>query len=102
MRVLLNTSTTTPTLLLALGGLPLLTIISRNILGDSMSIAGLLPFDLILWAMVVVVLIVVVYFEKLPLASIGLKRPRVTTIIWGLLLLLSINFMLSPIMMWVV
>ncbi len=93
---------TIATLLLALGGPPLLTIIGRRVLGDSTSVARMLPFDLMLWAMLAVVLIVIVCAERQTLASIGLRRPRVSTFIWGALLVLGINFLLSPAVMWVV
>lgn len=52
--------------------------------------------------MLAVVLTVVVCAERQTLASIGLRRPRGSTIIWGLLLVFSINFLLAPAMMWVV
>ena len=95
-------SITIATLFLALGGPPLLAVISQYILGSSPNIYLLLPFDLILWAMFAIVLVVVIYVERLPLASIGIKRPRFTTIFWGLVLVLGINFMLSPIVMGIV
>lgn len=87
-------------LLLALGGPPLLAIISSRLLGDSTSLARMLPFDLILWAMLVGVLAVVVFAEKQTLASIGFRWPRGSTIIWGVLLVIGINFLLGPAVMW--
>lgn len=89
-------------LLLALCGPPLLSIVSQRVLGDSTSVTRMLPFDLILWAMLALVLAVVIYVERQPLASIGLKQPRGTTIIWAVLLVLSINFILAPALMWIV
>jgi membrane protease YdiL (CAAX protease family) len=62
----------------------------------------MLPFDLMLWAMFGVVLTVVVRVEKRTLDSIGFRQLRPLTIVWGLLLVFGINFVLSPIAMWVV
>jgi uncharacterized protein len=88
-------------LFLALCGPPLLSIVSQRVLGDSTSVARMLPFDLILWAMLALVLAVVIYVERQPLASIGFRQPRRATIVWAVLLVLSINFTLAPALMWV-
>jgi uncharacterized protein len=83
-------------LLLALAGPPLLTIVARRTLGDALSVARILPFDLALWAMLAVVLWVVVRVERQPLASIGLHRPRWSTLAWALVLLVGISFVVVP------
>lgn len=87
-------------ILLALGGPPLLTIVAKSILGDSPSMVMTLPFDLILWGLLAAILIVVVRIERQPLASIGLKPPRWTTLLWGLALTFAITFVLAPAMTW--
>ena len=87
---------TIATLLLALSGPPLLTMVARRTLGDALSVARILPFDLALWAMLAVVLWVVVRVERQPLASIGLHRPRWSTLAWALVLLVGISFVVVP------
>ena len=93
--------TTTPgltmaTVVLALGGPPLLALIARPLPGDSATVAHALPFDLILWGMLALVLLVVIRVEQLPLSSIGLKSPGWPTLLWSLALVFVITFVLSP------
>ncbi len=83
-------------LLLALGGPPLLAMVGRRVLGDSTSVPRMLPFDLVLWVILAVVLVVVVRVEKQPLGSIGLHRPRWSTLGWALVLLVGISFVVVP------
>jgi membrane protease YdiL (CAAX protease family) len=90
---------TIATLLLALGGPPLLTIVGRHTLGDSPTVVWALPLDLAFWAMLAVVLWVVVRVERQPLASIGLHRPRWSTLAWALVLLVGISFLIVPAVM---
>jgi hypothetical protein len=47
-------------LLLALGGPPLLSLVSAHVLGESPGIAMLLPFDALMWALLAVILVIVV------------------------------------------
>ena len=89
-------------LLLALGGPPLLTIIARPILGDAPSVARSLPFDLLLWGLLAVILLVIVRVEQQPLASIGLKSPGWSTLCWALVLVLVLSFILVPGVIWLV
>jgi membrane protease YdiL (CAAX protease family) len=88
---------TIATLLLALFGPPLLTMVARRTLGDALSVARILPFDLALWAMLAIVLWVVVRVERQPLASIGLHRPRWSTLAWAMVLLVGISFVIVPV-----
>jgi len=83
-------------LLLALGGPPLLTIVSAKVLGESQSVVTLLPFDLLMWALLGVILVIVVFVERKPVSSIGLATPRWSTLAWGLLLALVVTFVLAP------
>jgi uncharacterized protein len=102
MRAKAGALPTTATLVLALGGPPLLALVSRQMLRGSTSIARMLPFDLVLWAILGAVLTVVVSVERQSLSSVGLRQPSASTIGWGLLLLFGINFVLSPATMWIV
>ena len=88
---------TIATLLLALFGPPLLAIVGRRTVGDSTDLARLLPLDLTLWAILGVVIWVVVRIERQPLASIGLGRPRWSTIAWAMVLLVGISFVMVPV-----
>jgi membrane protease YdiL (CAAX protease family) len=88
------------TLALALGGPPAIAVAARRGIGDSTSVAAALPFDLLLWGLFAAVLASVIRVERKPLASIGFKTPGWSTVVWSLLLLLGINFMLAPAVMW--
>jgi hypothetical protein len=44
-----------------------------------------------------IILIVVIRIERQPLASIGLRRPSWTTLLWGLALTVAITFVLAPV-----
>jgi membrane protease YdiL (CAAX protease family) len=88
---------TVATLLLALFAPPLLAIVGRWRLGDAPRVAQALPLDLALWAMLGVVLWVVVRVERQPLASIGLRRPRASTLAWAMVLLAGTHFVIVPV-----
>ena len=88
---------TIATLLLALFGPPLLAMVGRWTLGDSPRVAQALPLDLAPWAMLGTVLWVVVRVERQPLASIGLRRPRWSTLAWAMVLLAGIRFVTVPV-----
>jgi membrane protease YdiL (CAAX protease family) len=75
---------TIPTLLFALAGPPLLVVASLRIFGPAPPIAIELCLQLLFCAIPVVVILVVRYFERLPLASIGLRRPDWKTVVSGL------------------
>jgi CAAX protease family protein len=90
---------TIATLLLALFGPPLLAMVGRRMLGDTPRVAQALPLDLALWAILGVVLWVVVRVERQPLASIGLRRPRWSTLAWAMVLLAGTHFAIVPVVM---
>jgi len=91
-----------PTFLLAVCGPPLLTVVAGRVLGESQSVARALPFDLALWTILAVVLVVMVRVEKQPLSSIGLRAPRLATGAWAIALLLFTRFIAAPAAWWVV
>jgi len=82
-------------LLLALVGPPLLAFAGRQALGESTDVPRMLPFD---WHSGDARghLALVVKVERQPLASIGLRRPRASTVSWALLLLLGNSFVVVP------
>jgi CAAX protease family protein len=89
-------------LALALGGPPLLALLSKHNLGGSTSIAKLLPYDLTLWAILAIVLANLFFVERQPPASIGLRRPGWSTIKWAIVLFVCVTFVLSPATIWIV
>lgn len=90
------------TLIFALAAPPLLAVLGRRTLGDHPSITGQLLFQLGLWAIVAIVVFTVARIERRPLSSIGLRRPRWSTIVTGLGFGLIIRVLLPPISTWLV
>jgi membrane protease YdiL (CAAX protease family) len=85
---------TIPTLLLALAGPPLLVLASHRIFGPVPPIATELWLQVLFCAIPAAVILVVLYLERLPLTSIGLRRPDRWTIVSGLLLALGVLVLL--------
>jgi uncharacterized protein len=77
---------TIPTLLFALAAPPLLVVVSRRLFGPTPPLAIEVLLQAVFCAMVAVVLLAVVYLERLPLTSIGLRRPDWRTVVAALLL----------------
>jgi CAAX protease family protein len=75
---------TIPTLLVALAGPPLLVLASRRLFGPAPPVATELWLHLLFCAIPVSVILVVRYLERLPLTSIGLRRPDWRTVVSGL------------------
>lgn len=73
-------------LCVALGGPILLAGPAVYVLGDSRGLATLLLGQLLLLSLVAVILALVVFWEKQPLVSIGLKRFHWQSVAWGLAL----------------
>jgi membrane protease YdiL (CAAX protease family) len=88
------TAQTLAALLVALAGPPLLVIVSRRTFGEFPSVGVQLVLQLVLCAFAGVVLYVVIHSERLPLSSIGLRRPGRSTVISGLLVGLCILYLL--------
>lgn len=80
---------TAPTILglcVAMGGPILLASEAGKILGDPHRLATNLLGQLILWALVALILALVVFWEKQPLRSIGLRPLGWSSVLWGLAL----------------
>jgi membrane protease YdiL (CAAX protease family) len=90
---------TVAVLTLAMAGPSVLAFVCGRMLGDAPTVAMRLPGDLAEWAILATVLGIVVFVERQPLASIGLRRPRLSSLGWALLLLLTVNFVLAPALM---
>ena len=73
-------------LAVALAGPPSLVAASRGVFGDSPNLGAQTLIQVIFCALAVFVVVVVRRFERLPLRSIGLRRPRWSTIATALLL----------------
>jgi len=76
-------------------GLPEIGIPGRLFPGDAVAVR--IGREAIWWAFGAIILCWVVFVERLPLVSIGLRPPRLGTIIWGIVfaILLMASFMLS-------
>jgi membrane protease YdiL (CAAX protease family) len=81
-------------LLVGLAGPPVLVLIGNRILGNLPSMTMQVLGELVMWAFLAFVLFVVVYVEKRPIISIGLRRPDWSTFVSGLLLGISVLFIL--------
>ena len=83
-------------LCVALGGPILLASPASKVLGDPNRLATKLVGQLLLWALVVLILMLVVYWEKKSLRSIGLQPFRWQSILWGLALAVAF-ILLTPV-----
>jgi len=98
----MNVRWSAATLVLALGGPPLVAVASRYVVGNSGSIPRLLPFDLLLWAILGIVLTIVVKVERQGMDSIGCRPLHSSTFISAFVLICGINFVLNSVLMWCV
>ena len=83
-------------LLVALAGAPLFVVLSEWLFGDSPTIAVQVALHLLYCGMAVFLLWFVLRVERLPLTSIGLRRPTWLTVISGLGLLVVSSYVLAP------
>ena len=84
---------TTVGLCIALAG-PLLPV--ARILGDSAALTNRVPEQLFLWLLFVVLVVVVLKWEKLPLASVGLIAPTWRSFGWGAAAAALLIYVVSP------
>jgi membrane protease YdiL (CAAX protease family) len=96
------TGVTVATFLLAVCGPPMLAFVAAQVLDESPSVTQSLPFDLALWTILAVVLVVMVRVERQPLRSIGLRAPRRSTAMWAVALLLATSYVAIPAALWLV
>ena len=73
-------------LCLSLGGPILLATPASKLLGDPNRLGTKLFGQLLLWGLVVLIMMLVVYWEKQPLRSIGLRPFNWRSVLWGLAL----------------
>ena len=88
-------------LLLALGGPPLFALVSERLLDASPRLGVQLVLQLLYCTLPLLIIWITLRFERLPLRSIGLKRPGWSSIAWGVLLwgvLLILPTLTSPLM----
>src|SRR4051794_5125198 len=83
-------------LLVTLCGPAAIAAMSPLVLGDSTNVVALVSLQLAFCGLAVLVLLLVRFGERLPLSSIGLKRPSWSTAVTALLLFL-VGFWLLPI-----
>ena len=84
-RLLLSRSTVVG-LLVALAGPPALVTVSRRIFGDTPTIGVQAFLQLVFCGLAVVVVLVVLRGERMPLRSIGVRRPDSSTIVTALMI----------------
>jgi len=86
------TGWTSAALTVALAGPPVLVLVSRRILGDTPSLAIEIALQLLYCGMAAFVLWVLTTRERLPIASIGIRRPSWSTLAWGAVLFAGVQF----------
>ena len=82
-------------LVVALAGAPALAAVSSGIVGDRSNLGLQVVLQLVFWSLALLLAVVVLRFERLPLASIGLRRPGWPTL-GTAALLFSAGFVLQP------
>ena len=83
-------------LLIALAGAPLFVVISEWLFGESPSISVQVALQFLYCGMAAFLLWFVLRVERLPLTSIGLRRPTWLTVVSGLGLLAVSSYVLAP------
>jgi len=82
-----------------MGGTALLASPVSRIVGDPARLTTQVFYQLILWALLGLVILIVIFWERRSLSSIGLTRWRWSSLIWGLgcaALIISINAVIVP------
>ena len=82
-------------LVVALGGPAALAAISPRVVGDSPNLGPQILLQSVFCGLAVFVVVLVLRYERLPLRSIGLRRPDRATVVTALLLFL-VGFILLP------
>jgi membrane protease YdiL (CAAX protease family) len=82
-------------LLIALAGAPLFAVVSEWLFGESPAIGIQVTLQVLYCGMAAFLLWFVVRIERLPLTSIGLRRPTWLTVVSGIGLLAVISFVLT-------
>lgn len=90
------TKTTAVGLTIALAGAPLFVVVSEWLFGESPAIAIQVALQLLYCGMAAFLLWFVLRVERLPLTSIGLRRPTWLTVVSGLGLLAVSSYVLAP------
>ena len=85
-------------LTIALAGAPLFVVVSEWLFGESPAIAIQVALQFLYCGMAAVLLWIVLRGERLPLTSIGLKRPTWLTVVSGIGLLLVSTYVLAPLL----
>ena len=81
-------------LLIALGGPSLFVLASDRLFGESPRLAIQVVLQLLYCTLPILIAWIVIRHERLPLRSIGLRRPNWSTVLWGLLLWAAISLLL--------
>lgn len=85
-------------LIVALAGAPLFVVVSEWLFGESPTIAVQVTLQFLYCGMAAFLLWFVLRVERLPLTSIGLRRPTWLTVASGLGLLVVSSYVLAPLM----
>jgi uncharacterized protein len=81
-------------ILTALFGPPLVVLLSNWLFGRNPTLAIEVILEVLFWGFPAFVVWVIVRYERLPLASIGLRRPDWSTLIAGVLVWIGLHFLL--------
>ena len=88
-------------LTVAWGGTVLLLSPADRLLGAPDRLTTKVLEQLVLWVLLGVIVAIVMLWEKQPLASIGLRPPRWSSLAWGLLLAAVTIYIVMPSLTWV-
>ena len=83
-------------LLVALFGAPIFVVVSERLFGESPPLGIQVPLQLLYCGMAAFLIWFVLRVEKLPLTSIGLRKPTWLTVVSGLGLLLVASYVVAP------
>src|SRR5215471_6720724 len=88
-------------LIIALFGPAVVGLAGEKLMGKVTPLAENIAAQIALLLVLAAVLAIVVRWEHQPLASIGIRPPKLSSLVWGLLLAALFVFVYSPALFWV-
>lgn len=87
-------------LITAWGGVAVLISPAGRLLGPTEHLVTRVLGQLVLWALLAIIVAIVIFWEKQPLASMGLRRFRWASVGWGLVLAAAMICVVMPLLTW--
>lgn len=98
----MNSIATVAGLCLAIGGPPSIASFGDRLFGNYESLISKIIQQIVLALLFVAVLVIVMFWERQPLNSIGLHPLRWQSILWGLIFAGFLSFIYSPFIIWAI